>query len=109
MVQSEVQILTLYLDNRRETLKLYLDDDSGAHIEESWKENLRDDATGRAWTGRIVVYRLGPPHVYYHDVTEESRLPLQARTRKDPTPEERVLHQLTHMNLSLLVRGLPMS
>lgn len=35
-----------YFDGRRITLKLYQDDDYETHVEDSWKESLRDGTTG---------------------------------------------------------------
>lgn len=87
-----------YFGDRRATFKHYQDDGPEVHVEDSWKENLRDDPKGCAWARRTFFYVLAShPQVYYHDVTEESRLPRQAPRQKGPTPEVRGLHQLTHM------------
>lgn len=48
-----------YLSDRRVTFKHCQDADSDVHVEDSCREDWRDDTTGRAWTVRSVVYGLG--------------------------------------------------
>lgn len=65
------------MDDRRATFKHYQDDDSEAHVEDSWKESLRHDTTGHPWTGRSVFCELGSYlQVYDNDVTELTSLKL---------------------------------
>lgn len=67
-----------YLNDRRVTFKHHQDTDSEGHFGDFWKDNLEEESAGRVWAGRTVFYELGSyPQVYYHDATEERRLPRQ--------------------------------
>lgn len=81
--------VVLRLEEKWVTFKV-LNDGRDYHIE--------DSSTDTPWTGRTVFYELGCyPQVHAHDAPEESRGPRQASIPKGPTPEERELHNLTHL------------
>lgn len=67
------------------------------NVQDSWE--LDSDPTYASpmpCTGRALIYDIGScPQVCEHDVTDEGRLPRQAPSPKDRTPEEKgELHNL---------------
>ena len=86
------------LDDRRTTLKTYADGTT-EHSEDSWRDKgTTTTEDTKPWTGRTIFDEKGSyPQTYEHDVTDEARAPKAYTTPKEPTKEERELHNLTHM------------
>lgn len=71
------------------------------HIEGVGRASQSPMATTRTpWAGKAVFYEFGScPPVYDLYITSECRATRQVPTPKDPMPEVRELHSLTHLPL----------
>ena len=68
-------------------------------VSDNWRDPSRTDLTTKCtWTGVTVFNEKGHyPQLLLDDYSEEALVPKTLQTPKEPTQEERELHNLTHM------------
>ena len=87
-----------HLEDERVTTMRTMDGEATT-VSDNWRDPTRTDLTTKSiWTGVTVFNEKGHyPQLLIDDYSEEALVPKTLQTPKEPTQEERELHNLTHM------------